>query len=453
MDRPPLRVAVACRWPILVVASSRWLSLVRRHRPATGPRGAAIRRQAGRAQHPDPDRRRSRRPTRSGIDGDPHGATPEDRRPGRGRGSTFRRAYCNCPGLHGEPAVVHHGPAAACRRRDPAADPPARSAVTLGDWLGRPRLCDRRLRQDALQLASRRTASTTGSTRPTGSGTSRPTRRRAATIAGPGVRSTTRPPSGSTPTAGRSACRRVDGGDLLRRAAPPILPPPQGRPVRPGRRLLRAALAVQVPRRLAAAILARRLPAPRRHRGRPPATCPWSSRASRPTRPGASRRPITPRSPIVDSKVGRVLDALDASGPGRQHDRRLPRRQRLHAGPARPVREALLLRAGRPGPARHPLAGPPPGGPRGRRDGRAGRPPADPARPARPSTPRRAPRAEPRPARSGQARGQGPDVRLQRIPRERGGDGRRRPLQADRRHRASPSPGRLRDRRPDARPL
>ena len=152
---------------------------------------------------------------------------------------------------------------------------------------------------------------------------------------------------------------------------------------------------------------------------------------------------------FLDHQVGRVLDALDASGLADdtivvylgdngymlgQHGR-----FEKHCFYEPAVRVPLIVR----------WPGHLPAGPEGDGPGRAGRRLAD-ARstccgcPAPPDLHGRSLV----PLLAGRAGGQGPRRRLQRVPRERGGDGPLRPLQADRRHRPQAAAGRLRDRHP-----
>ena len=59
---------------------------------------------------------------------------------------------------------------------------------------------------------------------------------------------------------------------------------------------------------------------------------------------------------FMDQNVGTRARRARSLGPGRQHDRRLPGRPRLHARPARPLREALQLRGGGSRAAGHSLS-------------------------------------------------------------------------------------------------
>ncbi len=99
----------------------------------------------------------------------------------------------------------------------------------------------------------------------------------------------------------------------------------------------------------------------------------------------AGRLSRSPGRLLFVALVPRPRDRPDHGGARRlgavgKHDRRLPGRQRLSARRARPVREALLLRPGDPGPLDPPLAPPHRGRTKDRRPGRARRPDADPAR-------------------------------------------------------------------------
>ena len=140
--------------------------------------------------------------------------------------------------------------------------------------------------------------------------------------------------------------------------------PPQGpqslRAVRVGRRLPRAPFPVQVPRRVGRPLPPRPVPRPAvsdaDRLDQPKVFAALTPDEVRGDRRGILLVALVPRPPGRPGPrrpQGRL-------GTGRRHDRGLPRRQRLHARPARADREALLLRARRPRPPDPPLARPPP---------------------------------------------------------------------------------------------
>ena len=201
----------------------------------------------------DPGRRRPSRRARSGIDGDPRKATPRLDALAR-QGVRFTRAYCNSPVCtpSRQSFITGRLPHAVgvTRLHDPAA---RIGAVTLGDWLGDLGYDDRRDRQDALQRAARSRLHRADRHAETGSGWLQgPSAPRAATTAGPGSRSTTPPPTGSTRPADRPAC--PIGVDGIRPSSPTRRSTTSAQhrrqPVRAGRQLLRPALPVQVPARV-----------------------------------------------------------------------------------------------------------------------------------------------------------------------------------------------------------
>ena len=130
----------------------------------------------------------------------PPGGDPEPRRAGP-PGGLVRPGVLQLAALHAQPPVVHHGTAPPRGRRDPAGDAAAGECADPGELARRAGLPDRGHRQDALQRPVHARVRDADRRGPTGSTIFAGIPRRGATTACRSGRSSTRPPSGSTPAA------------------------------------------------------------------------------------------------------------------------------------------------------------------------------------------------------------------------------------------------------------